>query len=885
MSPATAGTDTSVTPSSFPLNGTRSSEVTSLIVLAAPGHGVLVVGHPGDGRTDVTSAAEAALTRDPAPVLRCTPATTPDDVVNWYEAHCSSRFLRLDDVDLLPRAAAPVLAGLTQDSRACLLMTADVVAVRSSSDYAADTPLGVLSDLWRRRRLGRLDLAPLCPEETARRLSQALPTGELDVLQRATATLSARGSAAVARDLGEDLAAAPRRAPRLLPRPWNAPFELSPATSHRIASRYRDVPGHLRATAIALHQICPVEQNTASRLIGPETVTRLISTGLVNQRLVGSHMEIDIDGLQIAGLLSDPTLPDTRARHDELLASVERLWRSGHRLSDAPALALARHLVDQERAEDAAPLLAHAATVTARLALGTESEAFARRALSNGADGEVKATLWASLLLQDRHAEVLDEARRLLEDDPEEFGLAHLHRACVAASWSPSTPAWLTNHLNGRVAQQDPVLSELLRVLMGDLGLDAHRTQRFFEYGAQTERLDVARMWALAMVLSQRLHEGEPGPLEEALGMARAVRGRLLALPAPGSGTAQDSFVAFDLSCSVALWVSGLEAGHGVSELDQRIVHAVDFGPYSGRFAAACAAYLHALSDFHRGNTHAAQRDATSAMRLLSRSTFATLNATLIRHSLQLLRIGPSAELDPEVLGAHLAVGCSPHRAPAGANVAPTGGDDGSVRAPVREPVAPGWARAAQAHHRVLEGLITPDAALALLEQDDNATAPIGRLPSTLATLAHLRALAHNDPEELVKAADLLASTGKLRGARDALERARSAFLARRVTARANDCAARLSELPTSEDGPAPRPSRVQRVTARSMVPAGLTQRELEICRLVGEGLTNAQIGERLFVSVRTVESHVLQARAKLRAPRRKDIPERLARAQAHRGP
>ena len=37
---------------------------------------------------------------------------------------------------------------------------------------------------------------------------------------------------------------------------------------------------------------------------------------------------------------------------------------------------------------------------------------------------------------------------------------------------------------------------------------------------------------------------------------------------------------------------------------------------------------------------------------------------------------------------------------------------------------------------------------------------------------------------------------------------------------------------------------------------AELTAREKEVLRLVGQGFTSAQIGERLFISVRTVESH-----------------------------
>ncbi len=53
--------------------------------------------------------------------------------------------------------------------------------------------------------------------------------------------------------------------------------------------------------------------------------------------------------------------------------------------------------------------------------------------------------------------------------------------------------------------------------------------------------------------------------------------------------------------------------------------------------------------------------------------------------------------------------------------------------------------------------------------------------------------------------------------------------------------------------------------------PAGLTARQVDVVRLLADGLTNAEVGERLFISAKTVDHHVSAILAKLQVTSRRD--------------
>ena len=80
------------------------------------------------------------------------------------------------------------------------------------------------------------------------------------------------------------------------------------------------------------------------------------------------------------------------------------------------------------------------------------------------------------------------------------------------------------------------------------------------------------------------------------------------------------------------------------------------------------------------------------------------------------------------------------------------------------------------------------------------------------------------------------------------------------------DLATRMRSVLGASVGPA---------TGRVSSPA-LTRRQLEIAELVAEGLSNAAIADRLFISVRTVTSHLDHIYTKLGINNRTELAVRL---------
>lgn len=71
--------------------------------------------------------------------------------------------------------------------------------------------------------------------------------------------------------------------------------------------------------------------------------------------------------------------------------------------------------------------------------------------------------------------------------------------------------------------------------------------------------------------------------------------------------------------------------------------------------------------------------------------------------------------------------------------------------------------------------------------------------------------------------------------------------------------------------------SRGRRAAAAAAGPPGLTAREVEVARLAAAGHTAREIGERLYIGERTVETHLANVYAKLRVQTKRELVQRAA--------
>jgi DNA-binding CsgD family transcriptional regulator len=139
--------------------------------------------------------------------------------------------------------------------------------------------------------------------------------------------------------------------------------------------------------------------------------------------------------------------------------------------------------------------------------------------------------------------------------------------------------------------------------------------------------------------------------------------------------------------------------------------------------------------------------------------------------------------------------------------------------------------------------------------------------PLTAAYAAHATARVADDGDALMAVVDAMEAIGALRYATEIAADAAGAFHRAGYQDSARRAAARCRELHARGQGGA-----LPAIVGLDDAATSLTSRERQLVDLASRGLTNAEIADRLVLSVRTVESHLYHAMQKLGVSNRQDL-------------
>ncbi len=834
-------------------------DVIDLASRVQAGVSMVVAGPRGSGRSYVLRAITAELEKRgreviivrPASALRAVPfgalvATGHPALRNLSEGSPTriEGVVVIDDVDALDPASARALAHAVAAGRATAVV--GLRTARPRSRYRpddADEVRRTFLDLWMDGFARRIDLSELTDDD-ARRMIVLFPDADLlDVPTRAGLIWRADGS----RTLLRQLVLEALRAARDGRDPLRAVRSVAPDSRLAVAVE-RHVAGFLRQDLECLagvRRLAHLEFAVATRLFDPEAVGALLGSGLLHadssaeQRLTAN----DLFALQAHRQLGDDVVDaiiDGAGRR--MLAEADRWWSS----TIAVAVSERWHRLGF----DASGETAYDPALRARVALDA-----AREANDRGDTAHAAAHAARGLAVVDDPALHIETAlARHDVVDPD---------GVVADGSARRRIARLQAY---RSAAGMPLSTDAARISPEQAEADAQVERLLGEAARAGDRLDSAKASELAELAISIPGASSLGRLRALVtaGTMETLRGRwavarthyrdaqrlLDADPRP-PGIATRDRLATLLSLLVGHQIAGADGTAAQHRLERELGPAAREGGSSELTVAGVAA---AIAFAASGRPVQAYREVVSAMR---RDPAAVGDSTAA-----MLRLDVAEELalaqrleEARAILAHV-------------------DEDGPLivrrsRLYVETTVLVAEARVAEARA----------AARAAADLSRGCTAAALRIRD-LYRLVSLDIAVQDEIDELVQ----LAATTDLPLATNAVRRAS----ARSVGA---DDARPVDELrlhalwsaPAAEaviPAPAPAPAPVA-----SPPPEELTAREREIALLANEGLTNRAIAARLFLSVRTVESHVYQARSKVGAPSRRELARMVAQGVVARLP
>jgi DNA-binding NarL/FixJ family response regulator len=758
--------------------------------------------------------------------------------------------LGIDDAQWLDPTSATLVLHLASTG------TAFVVASVRTGETCPDA----IVSLWKDAGAPRLELG-LLTDQQAETLVEAILGGPVERGARRWVAQTSRGNALYVRELvlGALAGGALEPASGL----WRLPVRppVSASLTELVTARLAGLTG---AEQRALELVAlgePVRLAEALALAGSQPLAATEARGLVSVEGTGADAEVRLSH-PLYGEVIRTGLPSLRGR--ELRLALVKTVQARDSLGSEDHLRLARWLID---AGEAIPteLLLRAARAANRAGDPAFGAALAARAL------EADEGIEAALLLARAHTvrSRFEEAAAVLAAAEgriatQEAALEYLEQQSEVLHWGLRRPAELRRLLERAASWwPEPEWERRLEPLRLRV---ASFEQLGFSVTASTEVLDTTKTGTDARHQVEPVHVANlfySGRTGEALRLARRIR------PALPLRSLSDAL-------ALSLWSRvSLETGDHWAELDSFMAATLEAAVRLGDHpAAGQSAYSLACLRFAAGRyVEAGELLAESEVQFERHDPVGLLAVISAMQTEVACCTENRAEISPALERCHARLGETgplAHQQPY------------VVRAEAWAAYATGDPPSAQ--RRLMDAAAglspSPVHAARLTYEAMRAGAPARRLAEPLQKLRdrcdarlvaryadHAAALAADDGPALLKVAEEMESIGALRYGTEAAAQASDAYAregrsdsARRAAARSHDLHAR------GQGGRAPA------LTELDGAAVALTAREAQLTHLASEGLSNAEIAERLVLSVRTVESHLYRAMQKLGVSDRREL-------------
>ncbi|MFB7837754.1 LuxR C-terminal-related transcriptional regulator [Nocardia brasiliensis] len=753
----------------------------------------------------------------------------------------------VDDVHLLDGLSATLLLRLAIDR------SVRIVATIRSGEPASD----VVTSLWKDDHLRWVEVPAFDQQQSTACVVRALG-GTLEELSADRIWHASGGNALYLRHYVEGViqAGALRQADGI----WQLRGHptITPELKDLLYDRFKALPDTVWSTLNLLALCEPLELDVLSSLVGYQAVEAAEASGLI--RVVDTRATVEacfhhpLLGEVVRQRMSVMT---ARRLRGQLVASL----RSRSLTTSAERIRLANLAVDSDQSIDAA-LLAGSAADALALADFPLAERLARAALHENKDAACANLLASSLLWEGNAKQVEDLLIAYPPDDGDEDSLLRWNIIRVInVAWFVAEPQRARELLDG--VRERLTRPELVQTLDACGVAVAFQQNHLAEAAAEAEQIlrdphaapaavewaAFGGGWALALMgrgdevaaIAAKVHltgHGAADLLRFPIGM-----GEIQALALTGH---------FDTSLRLAnafTQFPGCAHPHAWALVNTLIATAE---VAQGRFPRA----IERLEQARAIQTHPASWWNFPAKILLAQSYTAlghTMKASLILAEFSPFGDRRGAVFSPQVMIAHACLAAA----------------EGSITSAIELAHKAAKMAANAGQHAIEAQALHTAVRFGDRNVARDLTTCAGRIDGPLGGIQarHASAVAAGDGRALDAVAAEFETIGAYLSAMDAAAQAAAAHTAITDRGRAEASAARARRL-AQLCGGAVTPAAV--IAAQ---PLPLTVREREIANLVGVGLNNRQIADRLMVSVRTVEGHLYRAGVKL------DLPDREALA------